>query len=184
MEDVVYDPADTQGKDKTAIITEFTYYIADAMRNSGVFVSADVFGTIISSRADAERVGQDYAAMAEALDYICPMIYPSHYGEGNFGLALPDANPYKTVLGALRQSERALSAASRRRAASMGEVHQAIVRPWLQGFTASYLPEHISYGAEELQAQIRAVEESGGEEWLFWNSGGHYLWSAFDEETS
>ena len=34
--------------------------------------------------------GQVYNDMARHLDYICPMIYPSHYGDGNFGIEHPD----------------------------------------------------------------------------------------------
>ena len=57
--------------------------------------------------------------------------------------------------------------------------HFGIVRPWLQGFTANYIEEYRTYGVEEYKEQIKAVEESGGEEWLFWNPGGVYKWEAF-----
>ena len=35
---------------------------------------------------------------------------------------------------------------------------------------------------EEYKEQIKAVEESGMEEWLFWNPGGVYKWDAFIED--
>ena len=41
--------------------------------------------------------------MAKHLDYICPMIYPSHYGDGNFGIEHPDTQPYDTILAALME---------------------------------------------------------------------------------
>ncbi|MDO4295509.1 MAG: putative glycoside hydrolase [bacterium] len=113
MRTVVFDEADTRGRSKTDVITEFVAYAYEQLADSGVFVSADVFGTIIGSAVDANSVGQIYEDMAEHLDYICPMIYPSHYGEGNFGLDYPDLHPYETILGALRNSERVLRAAAR-----------------------------------------------------------------------
>ena len=65
------------------------------MKPLGVFVSADVYGTIISSSIDVGLVGQNYVEMAKYLDYICPMIYPSHFGEGNYGVDHPDLEPLK-----------------------------------------------------------------------------------------
>lgn len=113
MKRVVFDEADVQGRSKTDVITEFIAYAYEQLQDAGIFVSADVFGTIIGSAVDAKSVGQIYEDMAEHLDYICPMIYPSHYGDGNFGLDYPDLHPYETVLGALKVSDRVLQAAAR-----------------------------------------------------------------------
>ncbi|MDO4326714.1 MAG: putative glycoside hydrolase [bacterium] len=113
MQRVVFDEADVQGRSKTDVITEFIAYAYEQLQDAGIFVSADVFGTIIGSAVDAKSVGQIYEDMAEHLDYICPMIYPSHYGDGNFGLDHPDLHPYETVLGALKVSDRVLQAAAR-----------------------------------------------------------------------
>ena len=107
MQDVVY-PEEAQS-DKTKIITEFVRFMADRMAKKEVFFSADVFGTIIGSYVDTMSVGQDYPVMAESVDYMCPMIYPSHYGNGNFGISYPDTEPYKTIQGALRSSQKVLN---------------------------------------------------------------------------
>lgn len=177
MSDVVYDETDTKGQGKIEIITEFTQYATEQLRNEGIFVSADVFGTIIHSDIDAEAVGQDYGEMAAHVDYICPMIYPSHYADGNFGLEHPDQQPYETIQGALGLSQTDLQ-----EAAAEGQ-HQAVVRPWLQAFTASYLEHYIPYEDDEIRAQIQAVYDSGYEEWIFWNAAGKYPWTAFEEVT-
>ena len=138
MRDVVFDEAVTGGRSKTDVITEFVKYAYENLASQGLFVSADVFGTIIGSDIDAQAVGQVYTEMAKHLDYICPMIYPSHYGPGNFGLEHPDTMPYETVLEALKKSQMVMDQA----AEADGHVSsQAIVRPWLQDFTASYLGE-------------------------------------------
>ena len=171
MKDVVY-PEEAK-TDKTKIITEFVRFMAERMAKKEVFFSTDVFGTIIGSYVDSMSVGQDYSVMAECVDYMCPMIYPSHYGNGNFGIAYPDTEPYKTIQGALAASQKDLSL-------ELGnQSYQAKVRPWLQGFTASYLQHYISYGKEEIRAQIQAVYDSGYEEWLIWNAANNYNFSAF-----
>lgn len=173
IKDVVFDEEITKGRGKMEVITEFVKYAYENLASQGLYVSADVFGTIIGSEIDAEAVGQSYTEMAKHLDYICPMIYPSHYGPGNFGIDSPDTEPYDTVLGALQASRAALEAA----AEADGHVSsQAIVRPWLQDFTASYLGEgnYIPYGYNEIREQIRAVEDAGYDEWILWSAANRY----------
>lgn len=170
MNDVVYDEADTQGRTKTEIITEFIDYAYEELSKEGVFVAADVFGAIIGGGQDSDSVGQSYGEMAKHLDYICPMIYPSHYGDGNFGIEHPDTQPYDTILAALQKSK-----ADLRTFESQGE-RQAVVRPWLQDFTASYLANYIEYGDAEIRAQIQAVYDAGYDEWILWSAACKYHW--------
>ena len=173
MRDVVFDEAVTGGRSKTDVITEFVKYAYENLASQGLFVSADVFGTIIGSDIDAQAVGQVYTEMAKHLDYICPMIYPSHYGPGNFGLEHPDTMPYETVLEALKKSQMVMDQA----AEADGHVSsQAIVRPWLQDFTASYLGEgnYIPYGYNEVQRQIQAVKDAGYDEWMLGSAANRY----------
>ena len=150
-------------KSKTEVITEFTAYAYEQLSPLGVQVSADVFGTVIDNENDAALVGQDYGAMAMHLDYICPMIYPSHYRDGVYGIEHPDLKPYETIMAALQASKKALEKIP------AGE-HCAVVRPWLQDFTASWIPHHQSYGGEQVRQQIQAVYDSGCTEWLLWNA--------------
>lgn len=167
MKDVVFDDADTLGRSKTEAITEFISYAYDKLAREGLYVSADVFGTIMRSEEDAASVGQEYTDMAEHLDYICPMIYPSHYGPGNFGIENPDKEPYDTIRNALRGSKELLAASKKDRS-------QAVVRPWLQDFTASYLADYIDYGDQQVREQIQAVYDSGYDEWILWDAGVSY----------
>lgn len=155
------------GKEKTQIISEFTKYITEQLHQKGVYVSADVFGAIITSEIDAKIVGQNYAEMAKYLDYICPMVYPSHYADGSFGVDHPDLDPYQIILGSMEASNTQLKVIKE------GE-HRAIVRPWLQDFTAKWIPVHQEYGAKELRDQIQGVYGAGLEEWLLWNASNRY----------
>ena len=51
---------------------------------------------------------------------------------------------------------------------------RAQVRPWLQDFTATWVDGHITYGPEEIRAQIQAVYDAGYEEWILWNAANRY----------
>ena len=157
---VVYDDAVIRGRSKTDTILECANYLYENLASQGLFVSADVFGTIIGSGVDSSAVGQDYTEMAKILDYI-------------FGLEHPDMEPYKTIFGALQKSGKVLLDASR---ADNHESRQAIVRPWLQDFTATYLGEgnYITYGAAEVAEEVRAVQDAGYEEWMLWSAANKY----------
>ncbi len=154
-------------KTKEDIIIEFTRYAYESLRPLGVFVSADVYGTIISSSIDAGLVGQNYVEMAKYLDYICPMIYPSHFGDGNYGVEHPDLEPYKIVRKVLTASKNKLEEIPE-------EQHRASVRPWLQDFTATWIRNYQSYGPLQLREQIIGVYAVGYSEWLLWNAAGNY----------
>lgn len=150
-------------KSKTDVITEFTAYAYETLSPLGVKVSADVFGTVIDNETDAWIVGQDYSAMAQHLDYICPMIYPSHYADGVYDLDHPDLQPYETIQAALQASSESLAKIPE-------DQKRAKVRPWLQDFTATWLDVYQTYGPEQLRQQIQAVYDSGCTEWLLWNA--------------
>ena len=162
---VDYGP-ESENVGKIEIITEFTEYIYESLAPLGVYVAADVFGTVIENEIDQQIVGQDYVKMAEHLDYICPMIYPSHYRNGSYGINIPDADPYRTIYGACSASVKELDA--------LPEGSRAGVRAWLQGFTASWVPGHISYGPQQIRAQIKGAYDAGYDEWILWNAAVKY----------
>lgn len=143
-------------------IAGFLEGVTDSLHRRGVRVSADMFGTVITSQTDAELIGQDYTRLAKIVDYVCPMIYPSHYATGSFGLELPDREPYATVYGALIKSN-----------AALGSEYTG-VRPWLQAFTATWVSGYLNYGGEEVRAQIQAVYDAGYTDWLLWNAKNVY----------
>lgn len=151
---------------KEQAITNFFSYASERLHEEGIVFGADVFGTIIGSETDVERVGQNYQTIGGIVDVLSPMVYPSHYANGVFGLDVPDAHPYETVLGALQGSVRELEA--------VGETDRAVVRPWLQSFTATWVPGYISYEGEEIRKQIQAVYDAGYEEWILWNASNRY----------
>jgi len=150
---------------KIEIITQFTEYAYETLSPLGAFVAADVFGTVIDNETDQAIVGQDYLQMAQHLDYICPMVYPSHYANGAYGIAIPDAEPYKTVYSAMNSSAEVLGGLTK---------EKAKVRVWLQSFTAGWVSGHISYGREQIREQIKGAYDAGYEEWILWNAAVNY----------
>ncbi len=152
---------------KIETITAFVKYACEQLRPCGVYISADVYGAIITSSVDARIVGQSYMDMSRYLDYICPMVYPSHYGDGYYNLDHPDLHPYELVLNAMQDSAEVIAQIPE-------DEHRATVRPWLQDFTASWLRYYQTYEAEEVREQIDAVYDSGYSEWLLWNGVMNY----------
>lgn len=157
---------DMEAYPKRQAIQDFLSYAGDRLHEKGCVVTADVFGTIIGSETDVQTVGQDYTALGQTVDAISPMVYPSHYANGVFGLKVPDAHPYETVSAAMQGSAEELQ--------SIPEAERAVVRPWLQAFTATWVPGHISYNGTQIREQIQAVYDAGYEEWILWNATNRY----------
>lgn len=111
---------EAQSVTKEEIITGFVSYAAERLHAADVSVSADVYGVVIDSRLDAGIVGQNYYNMAKYLDYISPMVYPSHYGPGNLGLKVPDAQPYETIYRTMSASREVLAGSRDMNAALTG----------------------------------------------------------------
>ena len=150
---------------REAGLTDFFDYASKRLHEKQIIFGADLFGTIIGSDVDRDRTGQNYLSIAEHTDAICPMIYPSHYANGTFGMNVPDQYPYETIANALQLSKEEL-----------GETDspKGVVRPWLQCFNAIWVDGHITYGSKEVHDQIQAVYDAGYEEWFLWHASNHY----------
>lgn len=148
---------------KQEVITQFTQCVSNCLKDRGVKVSADVFGGVISSEVDSKNIGQDYEKMSQYLDCICPMIYPSQFAKGCYGVDNPDASPYEIVYRALKDSQTKLE-----------NNKDVVVRPWLQDFTATWIDNHATYDAKKIRSQIDAVYASGYNEWILWNASNCY----------
>jgi len=155
MSDVVYPYAD--GNKKEDVILEFLRYAKKELEPYNVFVSADVFG-LTTMTLDDMGIGQKFEKIMTAVDYICPMVYPSHYGVGNYSFANPNAHPYEVVKNALLDGLKKKGDAP------------VIIRPWLQDFNLG----SPRYGPAEVRAQIKATYDAGLDEWILWNAGNRY----------
>ncbi len=153
------------GRDKDEGIEDFLKYARAELAPYQVHVAADVFGFITRSWDDQpEDIGQTWRKIANQADYICPMIYPSHYGPGLYGFAVPDQYPYDV-------SRSALMEAIERNAA---QKTPGIIRAWFQDFTAPLVAGHINYDAVTISDQIVAGMELGVDEYIIWNASNNY----------
>ncbi|OXM15121.1 GTP-binding protein [Paenibacillus herberti] len=147
---------------KSEAIRRFLQLASRQLHKEGVKVSADVFGLVTSSPDDM-GIGQSWRAVASEVDSISPMVYPSHYSQGMYGIAKPDLSPYEVIHKAMTD------ASARNRYLLQEGIKPATIRPWLQSFTASWLHPHMEYGEREVREQIRAAHQAGVEEYLLWS---------------
>lgn len=149
-------------------------------------ISVDIFGITCIESYDAGGIGQTISVFGDSVDVISPMIYPSHYANsstrtmGNgIGSIIngnlyekPDLDPYGVVYDTLVVAADKISKI---------EGYRPTMRPYLQGFTATYLPDGYwtEYDAVKFQAQIQAVYDAGYTSWIFWDSSPSYPLSYF-----
>jgi len=151
-------------RSRVDVVAEFVKYAREQLNPLGVRISVDIFGYTASVPA-AEGIGQDFNKISTYVDVISPMVYPSHYSTGWFGLPVPDAAPYETIYGAMTDTLKKLE--------EIRDI-KPIVRPWIQDFTATWVKGYIPYGVKEVEAQIKALYDTGIDEFLLWNSGNKY----------
>ncbi|MBD2872974.1 putative glycoside hydrolase [Paenibacillus arenilitoris] len=147
-------------------VAGFVKYAREQLEPLGVRVSVDIFGYAASVPA-AEGIGQDFVKISNDTHVISPMVYPSHYSTGWFKQKFPDKSPYETIKGAMLDTHEKLE--------PIGGL-KPIIRPWIQDFTASWLGkgQYIKYGKAEVEAQIKALHDTGINEYLLWNAGNKY----------
>ncbi len=153
-------------KSRVDAVAEFVQYARKQLAPLGVRVSVDIFGYAASVPA-AEGIGQDFAKISENVDVISPMVYPSHYTTGWFGVKDPDKNPYATIKGSMEDTLKKLDPLKEQK---------PIIRPWIQDFTASWLGSghYVKYGKQQVDDQIRAMKDMGVDEYLLWNATNRY----------
>lgn len=136
----------------STVIADFCKYIREKVKAKNGEYTADIFGIISSSTTKDQGIGQSLEKIAEPFDVICPMVYPSHFAKGEYGIADPSNSPYAIITKSLGDYKR--------------RVPNAKVRPWLQDF--------FGYGPAQVKAQIKAARDLGYEEFLMWNAGNRY----------
>jgi len=147
------------GRSKEDGIREFLLYTREQLKPYDAPVTADVFGLTVSVRNDM-GIGQLWEKMVDATDVLLPMVYPSHFARGSYGIASPNAQPYEIVKKAMEYAVRRTN----------GVENAAGIRPWLQDFTLG-APR---YGPAHVRAQIQGVYDAGLSEWVLWHPGSNY----------
>ena len=131
-------------------IVDFLAASRAALAPTGVLVGASVFG-VAATRP--REVAQDIPRMAREVDYIAPMLYPSHWGPGEYDVADPNGRPYEIVRRSTADFVKQVRGTGAR------------VVNWLQDFSYGR-----TYGPAEVRAQIRASRDAGVNEFILWNA--------------
>ncbi len=161
--DSLLDYKNPSGETKTKAVQDFIKTAQEKLEDSDVYISADVYGWTATAVNDV-GIGQHWEAISNVVDVISPMSYPSHYGTGNFGFEVPDAHPYEVLREATKDAIQR----------NQNIETPALIRPWIQNFTATWVKGHISYGMREVNLQIQAMKELGVDEYMLWNSRNVY----------
>jgi len=155
MSQVAYNIGDQK---KYQVMSEFYKFLSDGLKDEPALISIDVFGLVMEHKAEEDmNIGQRLADVVENFDYVCPMMYPSHYPVGHLGLANPAAYPGKVIENGMIKGTPWFAA------------KRADARPWLQAFNMGAV-----YNAERIRAQIDKTEEYTNAGWLLWNASNKY----------
>lgn len=132
-------------ENRTMNINSFLSKSRKLLHEEGCLLSADTFGFILTNKQDG-GIGQNLETIVQNVDFISPMVYPSHYSTGSFGFQNPNKYPYEVITEALTD------------ALDRG-VDKNKIRPFLQGFWHSN---------EDIRNNIKAASDLGMD-WLIWN---------------
>jgi hypothetical protein len=127
---------------------------------AGARLGASVFG-IAATRPD--EIAQDIPRMAATVDYVAPMVYPSHWGPGEYGVPDPNSAPYDIAFRSLEDFQTQVAGTG------------ATVLAWLQDFSLG-----VDYGPAEVRAQIQAAEDAGVLDFLLWDAAATYTRAALE----
>jgi hypothetical protein len=148
---------------KSEILIDF---LTRAKSSLNIPVSVDIYG-FNSWYYFGNWIGQDMEELSHVVDAICPMVYPSHFGNRFYYHIEKSLRPYRIVKdGAVRSIQMADTS--------------VCLRPYLQAFnllSPTWGPGYIMY-------QINAAKESGCSGYTLWNAKGDYTvpYSALKKE--
>ncbi len=155
--------------DRIEAITGFLRRARQEVRTAGAFLGVDIFGYVVWNEGDT-GIGQQLEALADVVDYLCPMIYPSTFAAGLPGLMnYPQvvARPYEVIHESMKLA--------RQRVEGRG----AVLRPWLQYFDDYPWQTRRAYNAAEINAQKKAAGDAGSVGWMMWDPANRYARGGF-----
>lgn len=142
----------------------FFKYLHTEMQPVGIPISADLFGMITTNHDDL-GIGQVLESAAPYFDYICPMVYPSHYPRGYLNYNNPADHPYEIVHYAMSEGVKRIKKM---------KLDPQKLRPWLQDFNMG-----ATYDVAKVKAQIKATHDSGLHSYLMWDPRNKYTKGAY-----
>ena len=157
LSDADYGPTTLNDSTRSQVIAQFLAKAQAALSPLGTFVAADVFG-LTPIVNDDQGIGQKFEDIADQVDFICPMAYPSHYADGFMSFPHPAEHPAEVVGLTLQAAQAKLAG------------RHARLRPWLQDFTLY----GITYDVTRVRAEIDTADVMGTLGWMLWNYDNTY----------
>jgi len=148
------------GENRVAAINGFLHEAKQQLANYPVMISANIFGYLCWKPQD-QKIGQQLVKLAENVDYLSPMLYPSGFPYGVPGYNNPVQHPYQIISHSLQQ------------AIKLSGLPAVSFRPWLQAFR-DYAFDRRNFEAADIQAQINASDATGSHGWMLWNASSRY----------
>ncbi len=147
----------SEGMDKESALISFLLY---ARQNIDAPIGIDIYGANGWYRSGT-RTGQDAELLAEYVDVICPMFYPSHFEQSFLNYAPLAERPYRIYYyGTYR--------------ASVMTRNRAVIRPWVQAFYLNVSYDRQYYDNSYVQKEIFGVRDSVNRGYMYWNNSGDY----------
>ncbi|MFA6251551.1 MAG: putative glycoside hydrolase [Candidatus Paceibacterota bacterium] len=167
MKDINYNLA--TGETRSDNMEKFFKYLRTEIKKvDNIPISADLFGLTTEAKDDM-GIGQVWEKTIPYFDFVCPMVYPSHYPPGHAGYKNPALYPYEVI-------NRALASAVVKTKAINQDPKK--IRPWLQDFDLG-----ATYTKELVRAQMKATYDNGLNSWMLWDPSNKYTPSALEVET-
>ncbi len=146
--------------ERADVINDFLKKSRRVADEFGINIGVDVFGAIVWGGVDWTIVGQNVGEMAEHVDAIYPMVYPSHVSPGYYGHMNPWGAPYGFIFNSVEKFvEKAQG--------------KADIRIWVQGFPLK-IP---GFGTWFIEEQINATFDAKGVGYVIWSPGNIYTLS-------
>ena len=162
MKDINYHLKD--GETRADNIEKFFKNLSTSMKaDKNIPISADLFG-LTTEATDDMGIGQVWEKALPYFDYLCPMVYPSHYPPGQMGFKNPSLHPYEII-------NKALQGAINKTYKVGADKNK--IRPWLQDFDLGTV-----YTKELIQLEMKAVYDNGLKSWMLWDPANTYTPSA------
>jgi len=140
------------------VIKSFYSYLREQLPDA--VLSVDLFG--LSTVSSNFGIGQNIEDAYQYFDFVCPMVYPSHYAPMYLGHENPAEYPYEIVKYSME------SALARLKVFNEVFSTEVKLRPWLQDFDLG-----ADYDKDMVRLEIDAVFDALGEDF-----SGFMLWSA------
>jgi hypothetical protein len=147
----------SEGMDKESALVSFLRY---ARNNIDAPIGIDIYGANGWYRSGT-RTGQDVELMAEYIDVVCPMFYPSHFEQSFLSYAPASERPYRVYYyGTYRNTV-------------IGR-NKLIIRPWVQAFYLNVSYDRAWYNKNYVSQEIFGVRDSVNRGYMYWNQSGRY----------